>query len=109
MRARIQSVWNEAESRLREKWTVKSTARIANVSPFYFHRLVKDLYGGVPMEILQHMRMERARDYLSYTGYPLKSITELVGYATPFAFSAAFTRTVGISPKKIRQRIAAKA
>lgn len=49
-------------------------------------------------------RMAIAADLLCSPGETVSSVAEKVGYATPFAFSAAFKRARGITPQKHRER-----
>jgi AraC-like DNA-binding protein len=47
--------------------------------------------------------MEHGKMLLAHTDYPLAIIADRLGYATPFAFSKAFKRWSGTSPKQFRQ------
>ena len=48
-------------------------------------------------------RMRRAEEMLQSTGYKLHQLAAALGYETPFAFSRAFKRYAGISPKQFRK------
>lgn len=48
------------------------------------------------------MRMALAADLLCQPDESLTTVAEKVGYASPFAFSAAFKRTRGLSPQAHR-------
>ena len=48
--------------------------------------------------------LERARLVLHATNRPIGAIAQELGYANPFAFSAAFRRATGASPRAWRQR-----
>jgi AraC-like DNA-binding protein len=48
------------------------------------------------------LRMLRAEEVLRNTNYALKSIAPNIGYANAFAFSSAFKRHAGTSPKQYR-------
>jgi len=48
--------------------------------------------------------MAIAADLLCRPGETVGSVAEKVGYATPFAFSAAFKRARGITPQGHRER-----
>jgi AraC-like DNA-binding protein len=47
--------------------------------------------------------MRRAEELLRQT-LPIDRIAALMGYASPFAFSAAFKRETGCSPSAARER-----
>jgi AraC-like DNA-binding protein len=50
------------------------------------------------MTFLKNWRMALAADLLCQPDETVGTVAEKVGYATPFAFSAAFKRVRGISP-----------
>jgi AraC-like DNA-binding protein len=61
-----------------------------------FHELV----GEAPMTFLKNWRMALAADLLCQPDETVSTVAEKVGYATPYAFSAAFKRVRGVSPQK---------
>ena len=62
-------------------------------------RRFKELVGESPMAFLRNWRMAMAADLPCRSEETVSSVAEKVGYATPFAFSAAFKRARGISPQ----------
>lgn len=66
-------------------------------------RYLKQYYGYTPMEYLKEYRLEKARDLLLKTDYPIQKIAELCGYSwTPY-FSKSFKQKYAISPLKYRK------
>lgn len=65
-------------------------------------RRFNDLVGEPPMTFLKNWRMAMAADLLCQPGETVGTVAEKVGYATPFAFSAAFKRIRGMSPQQHR-------
>jgi AraC-like DNA-binding protein len=55
------------------------------------------------MTFLKNWRMALAADLLSQPDESVSSVAEKVGYATPYAFSAAFKRVRGMSPQAHRK------
>jgi AraC-like DNA-binding protein len=55
------------------------------------------------MTFLRKWRMALAADLLCNSEETVSTVAEKVGYATPFAFSAAFKRVRGISPQDHRE------
>jgi AraC-like DNA-binding protein len=67
-----------------------------------FARRFQDVVGESPMAFLKHWRMALAADLLCQPGENVTSVSAKVGYATPYAFSAAFKRVRGLSPQQHR-------
>ena len=83
-------------------WTVASLAREAGVSRAALARRFNDLVGEPPMAFLTAWRIALAADLLREPGATLGSVAAQVGYASPFALSAAFKRVRGVSPREHR-------
>lgn len=83
-------------------WTLEKLAATAGASRASLARRFHDLVGEAPMSFLKNWRMAMAADLLCQPGETVSTVAEKVGYATPFAFSAAFKRVRGISPQEHR-------
>lgn len=86
-------------------WTVASLASEVGVSRAALARRFNDLVGQPPMTYLTDWRLTLAADLLAEPGATVTSVAQQVGYATPFAFSAAFKRVRGISPADHRRLV----
>jgi AraC-like DNA-binding protein len=84
-------------------WTVGSLADRVGVSRAAFARRFTDLVGEPPMAFLTGWRLALAADLLLEPDATIASVARQVGYATPFALSAAFKRERGISPRDHRR------
>ncbi len=84
------------------RWTLDSLAGAAGASRSSLARRFQELVGESPMTFLKNWRMALAADLLCLPGETVGSVAEKVGYATPFAFSAAFKRIRGLSPNEHR-------
>ncbi|PSK87485.1 AraC-like DNA-binding protein [Murinocardiopsis flavida] len=87
-----------------EPWTVASLARRAGVSRAVFARRFNDRVGEPPLTYLTGWRMALAADLIAGTDRTLAAVAARVGYANPFALSAAFKRAYGVSPAHFRAR-----
>ncbi|WP_067892812.1 AraC family transcriptional regulator [Nocardia vaccinii] len=83
-------------------WTIDRLAAETGVSRATLARRFTTLVGQPPMGYLTWWRMTRAAVLLRDTENPLADIASQVGYATPYAFSHAFTRQFGLSPGRFR-------
>jgi AraC-like DNA-binding protein len=85
-------------------WTVATLANEVGVSRAAFARRFTELLGEPPMAYLTTWRLALAADMLLRTDRTIGSIAGKVGYSTPFALSAAFSRVRGVSPAQYRAR-----
>ena len=83
-------------------WTMDTLAAAAGASRAALARRFADLVGEPPMTFLKNWRMALAADLLCQPNETVGSVAAKVGYATPYAFSAAFKRIRGLSPNEHR-------
>ncbi|MBI4977328.1 MAG: helix-turn-helix transcriptional regulator [Spirochaetes bacterium] len=93
---------DEMSSKLDQQWTLERMAEFSGVSKRELNRMALDTFGASPLACITRFRMERARELLKNSDYRILDIAGMVGYTDEFAFSAAFKRIVGLSPKKFR-------
>jgi len=84
-------------------WTLDSLAAETGASRASLSRRFQDLVGEPPMTFLKNWRMALAADLLCRPNETVGTVAEKVGYATPYAFSAAFKRVRGLSPQAHRK------
>jgi AraC-like DNA-binding protein len=84
-------------------WTLDSLAAATGASRASLSRRFQDLVGEPPMTFLKSWRMALAADLLCRPDETVSTVAEKVGYATPYAFSAAFKRVRGLSPQAHRK------
>nr|WP_203858996.1 AraC family transcriptional regulator [Plantactinospora mayteni] len=84
-------------------WTVASLAAEAGLSRAPFARRFTALLGQPPLAYLSWWRMTTAARLLRESDAPLTTIAGQVGYASEFAFGAAFKRRYGIAPGRYRR------
>jgi AraC-like DNA-binding protein len=98
--AALQAIHDDAA----RAWTVPELAAISGLSRAAFAGSFQRALGQAPIQYLTSWRMTLARDYLR-TGQPtLAQLAERTGYASPYAFAAAFRRHHGQPPGLWRQQ-----
>ncbi|WP_406101278.1 AraC family transcriptional regulator [Streptomyces sp. NBC_01003] len=85
-------------------WTVPELAAVSGLSRAAFARSFQRALGQAPMQYLTDWRMTLARDYLRTDQSTLAQVAERTGYASPYAFAAAFRRHHGEPPGQWRQQ-----
>ena len=83
-----------------QPWTVQSLARAAGASRATLARRFTELVGETPMAFLAGWRIALATDLLREPQATLGAVARQVGYASPYALSAAFKRHRGVSPRE---------
>jgi AraC-like DNA-binding protein len=87
--SRINRVIDHIDANLDKELRLEQLARIANFSPYHFHRIFKALVGEPLNQFIQRIRLERAAAKL--IDQPKLSITE-IACDTGFSSSSSFAR-----------------
>ena len=86
------------------RWTLQALAQQAGMSRSAFALKLKAMVGASAMDYLTRWRMMLAGDKLRNSSAPISVIAPSLGYESESAFSTAFKRVVGCSPREyVRQ------
>ncbi len=83
---------------------VERMAEKSGLSPRTFKRRFRSATGYAPLDYVQTLRIEEAKQMLETTDQAIDDIAELVGYMEPNSFRRLFKRTTGITPNQYRVR-----
>jgi AraC-like DNA-binding protein len=83
-----------------QRWTLQSLAERAGMSRSSFAARFKETVGASPMDYLTRWRMLLAADRLAVASEPVSAIALSLGYESESAFSTAFKRVMGASPRR---------
>jgi len=86
------------------RWTVQALAECAGMSRSVFSLRFKQPVGSAPLEYLTRWRMLLAADRLTQGKEPVSAVALALGYESESAFSTAFKRTLGCSPRQYGQK-----
>lgn len=81
------------------RWTLGELARSVGMSRSSFAKSFREMVGSAPMDYLMRWRMLVAGDRLAQSAEPVAAIALSLGYESDSAFSAAFKRVMGCSPR----------
>lgn len=81
-------------------WTVEELARRTGMSRSTFALRFKETVGVSPLEFLTRWRMLLAGDRMAYTSDSISEIAESLGYKSASAFTKAFKKIMGCSPRQ---------
>jgi AraC-like DNA-binding protein len=87
-------------------WTVGSLAARAGVSRAHFAKRFAEVMGEPPLGYLTEWRLSVAEELLADPDLSVVRVARSVGYSDPAAFSTAFKRRRGVSPREFRLRSA---
>jgi AraC-like DNA-binding protein len=83
-----------------QRWTLQALAERAGMSRSVFALRFKQTVGASPMDYLTRWRMLLAADRLMNSGDSVSTIALSLGYESESAFSTAFKRVMGVSPRQ---------
>jgi AraC-like DNA-binding protein len=81
-------------------WTLPELAEKVGMSRSGFAAKFKERVGATPIDYLIRWRMLLAGDRLKNSGDPISVISQSLGYESESAFSTAFKRIMGCSPRR---------
>jgi AraC-like DNA-binding protein len=82
------------------RWTLQALAEHAGMSRSTFALRFKQKVGKSPMDYVTQWRMRLAADRLANASDPVSVVALSLGYESESAFSVAFKRTMGCSPRR---------
>jgi len=79
--------------------------RHSGLAPRTFKRRFRTATGYAPIEYVQALRVEEAKQLLEATDIPVESVASMVGYEDPAAFRRVFKRMTAVTPARYRRRL----
>ena len=83
--------------------TLQDFARFANLSVSHFSAIFRERTGYSPIEYFNHLKIQKACQYLLLTQMRVKEIALELGIDDPYYFSRMFSKVMGSSPNDYRQ------
>jgi len=83
--------------------SLQEMAAAAKLSVSHFSFLFRKKTGFPPLEYFNHLKIQRACQYLLFTNMKIKDIAKAMGVSDPYYFSRSFTRAMGVSPRYYRE------
>jgi AraC-like DNA-binding protein len=79
-------------------------AQAVNLSSSHFSFLFRRKTGFPPIEYFNHLKVQKACQYLLFTDFRIKEIADKLGIEDPYYFSRMFTKLMGMSPVAYRTK-----
>ncbi|MNO31548.1 HTH-type transcriptional activator Btr [compost metagenome] len=83
-----------------QRITVQQVAGLANMPQYQYTALFQQLTGKKPLDYLNAIRIERAKEWLRNSSYPLREIAEQTGFRDEYYFSRRFRQCTGQTPRQ---------
>jgi len=83
---------------------VAAMTELSGLAERSFKRRFAKATGMTPIEYVQTLRLEEAKQILETTDMPVEAVANEVGYEDPSYFGRLFKRTVGLTPAQYRKR-----
>ena len=80
-------------------------AVLCGLSTVYFRKLFTEVMRQSPMEYVQNLRIEKAREMLRSDYGSISDVAIALGYQSIYDFSRSFKKSVGISPKAFKDNL----
>ena len=88
----------------RSDCSVSTAIELSHVSPAYFRRIFKEVYGVTPVRFLCERRIDYAKALLATEMYSMRQIAAMTGFAEEKYFYATFKRLCGTTPTGWKRR-----
>jgi len=92
------------QQKIHTRVTLNEFASFANLSVSYFSTIFRERTGYAPVEYFNHLKMQKACQYLLLPDITIKEIASNLGMDDPYYFSRMFSKLMGVSPKEYRKR-----
>ncbi|MBY0203411.1 ABC transporter substrate-binding protein [Paenibacillus cucumis (ex Kampfer et al. 2016)] len=89
----------------RDEITVHKLANMAGVRPKLYTTMFKQRTGQKPLDYINHVRIQHAKDWLRKTDEPLRDIASRVGFKDEYYFNRRFRQITGLSPRQYDRSI----
>ena len=94
----FRAVLDYIENNVDRKISVDVLANISGYSPSHFRRKFGELYGVSPVEYINLLRVEKAKDLLRSQLYSIHEIARLCGFDNVYYFSRVFKKFTNCTP-----------
>ena len=97
---KITHVITQIKENFNEKLNIKELAKSVDMSESSLYNHFKIITTMSPIQFQKNLRLEEAKQLLTYKNLEVSEVAFQVGYESPSQFSREFSRIFGVSPKK---------
>ena len=97
----IENVRNYVEENISDsELSIEQIAMACNYSRTLFYKKIKALMGIKPIDLVQEIRIIKAKELLKTNKYTISEVAYAIGYSDPRHFSRSFKKHIGILPSE---------
>lgn len=100
----VQTAVRYIRERVYERVTVKSLLKVVPLNRRYLERKFRQYTGRTPLQEIRRVRLEKAKELLSYTDMPMPAIAKQSGFPNPERMANIFRAVLGLKPTEYRRR-----
>ncbi|TDK63278.1 methylphosphotriester-DNA--protein-cysteine methyltransferase family protein [Bacillus salipaludis] len=100
----VVQIKNYIDQNYTDKLTLEILADVCHGSPYHLHRTFKRITGVTPVEYIQQIRVNTARNYLIHSKKTIAEIALLVGLQNTPYFITLFKKKNGLTPVEYRNK-----
>jgi transcriptional regulator GlxA family with amidase domain len=104
----VKKIQQKIENNYRNITTIEETIKDLPASRRNIVRRFKQSTGVPPIEYLQHIRIEKAKQQLEQTNLNISEIINETGYTDPKSFRKVFVKLVGMTASEYRNKLGVK-
>jgi AraC-like DNA-binding protein len=98
----VESSISFMQQNLAQLLSLEEIAQSVNFSASHYSAIFRKKTGFAPIEYFNHLKIQRACQYLHFTELRVKEIADKLGFEDPYYFSRLFTKLMGMSPNQYR-------
>jgi len=95
---------NYMQQHIAQGLSLEEIAASVNFSASHYSAIFRKKTGFAPIEYFNHLKVQKACQYLFYTELRIKEIADKLGIEDPYYFSRMFSKLMGVSPNQYRAR-----
>ena len=92
------------KNKLNEVLSLNELACVSNLSTSHFSTVFKKETGYSPIDYFNHLKIQKACQYLLFTDMSIKEISFSLGIEDQYYFSRMFSKLMNVPPKEYRKR-----
>ncbi|MCG7375516.1 AraC family transcriptional regulator [Paenibacillus sp. ACRSA] len=97
---KVNSTIKYVDEHYAEEITVQKLAKLAGLRPAQYTTLFRQLTGRKPLDYVNHVRIQIAKEWLGKSDEPLRDIASRVGFKDEYYFSRRFRQSTGFTPRQ---------